>query len=305
MPPSSYRWNVTLRHNEHLHDFGEYTDTANLAFTPTRDHDADSHYEVTLTVTDSHGAEAERTVELQPQIAPLRLDTEPSGVSLSYAGAKVVTPYEAMAGVGFHTTVTAPAELEHDGRPYEFLSWSDGGERLHEIDVPAEGIDLKAAFRDLTPLPAATLELVPGGPATPGPGSPAFVDRVPPQLRFNSRRGLDARRGLLTGSASDSSGIRSVEIAVGRALASRRCRWWAVSRGRLSNAPRSCRRPRWIKARLFPARSGSRWQVSLRRRPLPAGGYRLLFRARDVAGNEGRTLTTGGRLLRLSVRRPR
>ena len=47
-------WHVILVHADHAHDFVTITGK-NASFTPATDHDADSHYRVTLTATDSKG----------------------------------------------------------------------------------------------------------------------------------------------------------------------------------------------------------------------------------------------------------
>ena len=54
----------------------------------TTDHDADSHYEVELSATDSGGLTARRTVAVNPETTIVRLRSEPSGAPVSYNGVR-------------------------------------------------------------------------------------------------------------------------------------------------------------------------------------------------------------------------
>jgi hypothetical protein len=122
------------------------------------------------------------------------------------------------------------------------------------------------------------------------PGAPqAPRDRSGPALWFDPGSGLAARRGILAGTARDFSGVRRLAAALGtRSRSGRRCRWWLRSRGRLSRTARSCKRPRYIRARLVRGRDGSwRWRVRLGGRIHP-GAYRLRLRALDGEGNMSR-----------------
>ena len=73
----------------------------------------------------------------------------------------LTTPFEAQAGVGFHTTVSAPADFVRDRHRYEFVEWSDGGDQLHEVDIPPEGLDLEARYRFVNETPVATASASP------------------------------------------------------------------------------------------------------------------------------------------------
>ena len=125
----------------------------------------------------------------------------------------------------------------------------------------------------------------PAPPASPPPPAPAPpADTRGPRLRLGSIR---PRRGLVSGTARDQSGVRRVEVAVRRRLRGRGCSWWLRSQGRMARKRLRCDRPRWMRAKLRRVESGVRWSVRLRGR-LPAGTYRVLVKATDRRGNVAR-----------------
>ena len=77
-PASAYDWDVRLVHGQHQHFVANSTGTKDITFEPLVDHDANSHYEVVLTVTDSHGVSDTHTAVLQPQTAPLAWTATPA-----------------------------------------------------------------------------------------------------------------------------------------------------------------------------------------------------------------------------------
>ena len=62
-----------LIHGNHMHGGQNDVPGAALAM-PTVTHGADSHYEATLTATDSGGLAATRTFRLDPRTATLRIE---------------------------------------------------------------------------------------------------------------------------------------------------------------------------------------------------------------------------------------
>jgi hypothetical protein len=124
-----------------------------------------------------------------------------------------------------------------------------------------------------------------GPPAPPAP--PPASDRIAPIVKFDLRRGLDLRRKLLRGEVRDRSGVRRVDVALGR-RGGKRCRWWSRPKKRLG-APRSCTRPVFARAKVTRSAGKIRWVVTLGARP-PAGRYRVAIRATDGKGNIRRVI---------------
>jgi PKD repeat protein len=104
---SKLSWHVVLVHADHAHDFITVAGK-NTSFTPATDHDADSHYRITLTATDSKGRSTAKTVTIVPQTVRLTISSIPAGAPITYAGyPQVAAPFNAAAATGFLTTVGA------------------------------------------------------------------------------------------------------------------------------------------------------------------------------------------------------
>jgi glucose/arabinose dehydrogenase len=106
-------------------------------------------------------------------------------------------------------------------------------------------------------------------------------DAKGPRLRLRSIR---PSRGRISGSASDPSGVRRVEVSVRRRLRRGGCSWWLRGQRQMSTGQRRCDRPRWMKAKQMRGSRAVRWSVRLRGR-LPGGSFRILVRASDRRGN--------------------
>ena len=148
LPASAYRWTVKLYHGEHIHPVNTFDGVISPSFTANDDHDADSYFEVTLTVTDSSGLTGSETIQLRPQTVRYTLASAPAGAPMSYAGFAGAAPMERTAAVGFRTTISAADRFVSGGREYVFDHWSDGGARQHDVVVPAGDGTVTAHYRD-------------------------------------------------------------------------------------------------------------------------------------------------------------
>jgi hypothetical protein len=59
------------------------------------DHDADSHYEITLTATDASGLKSSTTISIRSETSSMTLASQPAGAPLTYAGRPVTAPFNA------------------------------------------------------------------------------------------------------------------------------------------------------------------------------------------------------------------
>ena len=84
---------------------------------------------ITLRVTDSDGVSDSKTVTIRPETVPFTLASSPAGVPLSYSGTEHVAPVTLTSAIGYHTTISAPAQITRDGQTWTFAGWSDGGAR--------------------------------------------------------------------------------------------------------------------------------------------------------------------------------
>ena len=285
---SKLSWNVTLAHNDHVHPFQNLTGRA-ATFTPTTDHDADSHYRVTLTATDSDGLATSKTVVINPETVDLSIASAPAGAPIVYAGyAKIASPFKAPAAIGFRTSISAAESFVANGRVHEFVSWSDGGAIGHDLTIPSAPIALTARYRDAGPAPLHAI-----GGFGPSPSS----DTLGPRIYLSAAEGR--RIAKLAGSVADPAGVRSLKVALRARGKGKRCRWWSRRAGRLARKRLDCAKPRFIRAELTPAGANAwKWTVKLGGR-LPGGRYVLAFRAVDGLGNVSTALASGRSTLRI------
>ena len=178
LPGSSLSWHIVLHHGDHVHDFATQTG-ATAQFTPVQDHDADSHYEVTLTARDSSGQTSQDSVELFPQTIDLALNSLPPGAPVTYAGdGPNPAPVDRTAAIGFKATIEVPTSYVYQGRSYSFTAWSDSGSAKHLITVPATDTTLTALYRRTVP-PDTTITAGPAGLTSSGSASFAFASDDP------------------------------------------------------------------------------------------------------------------------------
>jgi PKD repeat protein len=152
LPSSAFDWDVTLVHKDHEHPLGDFIGAA-TQFVAVRDHDSDSHYEVTLTVTDGRGLSTVLPpVPVPPETIRLAIRSKPAGIKLSYGGRAVTTPLSVDASIGFLANLSAPETVMVKGRPYHFAGWSRKGRRVQVFPIPDHDTTLRARFK---PGPAA------------------------------------------------------------------------------------------------------------------------------------------------------
>ena len=146
LPESAFAWKVLLHHGTHIHELSEGTGTRS-SFVPAIDHDADSRYEIRLTVTDSGALTHTTSVDVSPQTIGLTLASSPPGAPLDYVGGQSApAPFTRVAAVGYRATVAAAESFVRDGITYRFASWSDGETRQHDVSIPASDTTLTATY---------------------------------------------------------------------------------------------------------------------------------------------------------------
>jgi PKD repeat protein len=143
-------WHLVLIHNTHVHD-GDTLSGANPTFTAASDHDADAHYRITLTATDSAGLTGTDTIDIYPRAVNLALASTPAGAPVTYAGTTQAAPMTRQVAIGFVGSISAADTFQQGGQSYEFGAWSDGGTRAHDITIPGSDVTLTAAYRRVYP----------------------------------------------------------------------------------------------------------------------------------------------------------
>jgi glucose/arabinose dehydrogenase len=140
-------WQVTLNHNgSHPHPWTNPKGVDTVKFTTDTAHDAPSFYEVELTAKDSRGLETTIMRELTAITKLVRIDSSPEGAPIGYGGVNYTTPFEKQSTIGLITTLSTVPSFSQSGSDYEFESWSDGGERIHDLVIPNKDVSLTASY---------------------------------------------------------------------------------------------------------------------------------------------------------------
>ena len=258
--PADMDWTVVLRHRDHDHPIQATKTASGVTFTPVVDHDADTHYSVTLRARDGGGAPASRTVELRPETRDVRISTLPAGAPVTYGDSVFPTPFSRPSTIGFRTTVSVPEAFTRDGTRYTFASWSDGGARQHDIVIPASDLSLIATYRD------------PEGRLAPGPNAPTPEGEPRTEARSAIRALSLSDRSVRPGQRMRVSFRLSRPARVQAVFQRRRGRDY-VSVGALRHRGRT-------------GVNTVRFRGRLNGRPLRRGHHRLVVRAVSATGRE-------------------
>ena len=105
-------------------------------------------YRIYLTVRDSGGLTQTTQRDVLPRKSQLTLATNPAGLQLRLDGQPVsYATRPSTASSASCARLEAPATQVSGGTTYEFVSWSDGGARIHDISTPATNTTYTATYR--------------------------------------------------------------------------------------------------------------------------------------------------------------
>lgn len=133
---STLVWEVRQHHNNHWHPFLDPTSGNRIVLDGApepEDFDAatTSYLEILLTATDSTGLSTTVSTKIMPKMIELEFDTSPRGLKLIAYGDTISTPATILTWDNHSFEVEAPAAIVECGEPFSFVSWSNGGERIH------------------------------------------------------------------------------------------------------------------------------------------------------------------------------
>jgi PKD repeat protein len=269
---ATLHWAALINHaGTHTHDLD--TDSGEqFAFLPDTVHDQPSTYEVTVYAEDERGlrsAPLQRV--LQPEKRTLRLESSPSGAKVNHGGVDHTAPYVGQSTIGVKVGISAAQTVFAGGLTRSFQSWSNGGPRSQTLTMPATDLTLTANYGSVL-----------------GPPLPPEDDEAPPVLTFSAKKDLNAKKGRFTGTVSDPSGVKRVQVAL-RAAKKKggKCRWWSKKAKKLSAKAKACSKPVYMTAKLTRKAGRVTWTLALRKR-LPRGRYVVVFRTTDSEGNTGK-----------------
>ncbi|MFL5883706.1 MAG: PQQ-dependent sugar dehydrogenase, partial [Thermoleophilaceae bacterium] len=191
-PDPHLRWRVTLHDGSFSQAIGEWFDTTSFDLQTLTDYDFGSYYEVSLTATDAQGLSDSTSIDIHPQTVPLSLTSSPPGAALTYGERQVAAPFQSIAAVGLHTSVSAPESLDSGGVAWTFDHWSDGGARLHNVVIGSSPVALTATYRRAAAATSATASL----PALPGVAAVAVKRRCVAAARRRHHRRAKAATSM-------------------------------------------------------------------------------------------------------------
>ena len=142
-----FSWSLKLNHNEHQH-FDQLPPTMGVdgAFS-VPDHGDNTSLELCLQVMRGGNKSDPSCVTLMLNTVEYTLETEPSGLSLSWEGVERTTPFTVETNVNARQQLSALAEQEG----LDFVRWSDGGARIHDITVGDTPQTLTATYESSEP----------------------------------------------------------------------------------------------------------------------------------------------------------
>jgi hypothetical protein len=150
LPGTSISWTVRLHHANHFHPYaGPRAGASISARYPAPEGVAaarNSMLVVRATAVDSHGLATTVTRQLLPKKVRLTFASRPAGVRLLLQDAPRQTPTTITSWVGWVFQVQAPARLTA-GPGYEFVRWSHGRSRTHDLRTPDSPATYTAVYR--------------------------------------------------------------------------------------------------------------------------------------------------------------
>ena len=152
LPAKAFTWKVVFHHDDHTHPFvRSVKGKRNGSFEIPRGGETDPNqfYRVHLIVRDSDGLRHKSRVDVQPRTTQVRLAANFEGIDLKLDGRKVEAPHTFESVAGQRRTLTAPRMQRVDGVLYEFLRWSDKGERNHDVRVRSADTTYTAIYRQV------------------------------------------------------------------------------------------------------------------------------------------------------------
>jgi hypothetical protein len=153
--PEAFTWQVLFEHhpfnnpNHHTHPF--FPPTSGIAggtFTiPTSgETDPDVWYRIFFTARDSYGLEQTIFRDILPRHAQVSLATTPVPLKVRLDAIPKNTPYQFWSVVNMRRNIGVDTPQVLNGMTYDFYSWSDGGERFHNISAPPTATSYVANF---------------------------------------------------------------------------------------------------------------------------------------------------------------
>ena len=151
---SRFTWWVDLHHDDHAHPHVQPVSgskTGSFTIPASGETDDNQWYRIYLRVTDSGNLQNTTFVEIFPRKASITLASNPAGLQLRLDGAAVTAPFTFVGIAGMIRSLEAVSPQSFNGNSYNFVSWSDGGARIHNITIPTSNTTYTATFNAVVP----------------------------------------------------------------------------------------------------------------------------------------------------------
>ena len=160
LPAADLSWTLLMHHCHdvascHIHNIQTFSGVAGGRFFAP-DHEYPSYLELVLTATDAGGLTSTTSLRLDPQTVNLTFTSNPPGIPIVVGTTSGATPRTDTVIRKSTVSVSAPATQVVGGKEYQFVGWSDGTARAHDL-VAGASATYTATYADATPA------LVPGG----------------------------------------------------------------------------------------------------------------------------------------------
>jgi glucose/arabinose dehydrogenase len=272
--PLFYYWSTRLFHcpidpdHCHAHPLQTFSGTRSAEFLAP-EHDYPSYIGITLSFADERGLTGTTSIKLQPRTVDLKLNSWPRGVQLTAGLLQDLSPFALTAIEGSTVLLEAPLTATIGGRTYTWSSWSDGGARIHAVAANASGC-YQATYVSPDDTSAAGPCVGPDPPVTQPPTSQPPVAVVPAdttapvaKLLSHPAKKTTSKRAKFSFSANERSDFRC----------------------KLDGGPsKACASP-------------------VTYRGLKRGAHSFKLIATDAAGNRGKAVTFGWKVLAPKTRR--
>jgi glucose/arabinose dehydrogenase len=145
IPATGLSWTVLRHHDTHTHPWFGPAIGNNLTFQAPAPEDllsaTNSYIEVILTATDSGGLSSTVSRNVLPRAVALTFATNPAGRTVTVAGTNLTGPSTVTSWEGWMISINATKQAG-----WVFVSWSDGGARMHTITTPSSPTTYTATF---------------------------------------------------------------------------------------------------------------------------------------------------------------
>jgi glucose/arabinose dehydrogenase len=153
--PNAFTWQVLFEHhplnnpNHHTHPF--FPPTSGIAggtfvIPRTGETDPDVWYRIFFTARDSYGLSTTIVREIFPRHVQMKVTTSPVRLPVKVDDSPKSAPYDFWSVVHLIRSIGADSPQVLNGLTYDFVSWSDGGARFHNISAPRTATGYVANF---------------------------------------------------------------------------------------------------------------------------------------------------------------